>query len=73
MNQNNSFKHITKDDNNNNDYNCKVIGVFLRVSKVSSYMWCLFIVAALWKICYCLLFTQERSERSTVYTLFRII
>lgn len=38
MNQNNSFKHITKDDNNNNDYNCKVIGVFLRVSKVSSYM-----------------------------------
>ena len=35
MNQNNSFKHITNYDNNNNDYNCKVIGVFLRVFEVS--------------------------------------
>lgn len=38
MNQNNSFKHITNDDNNNNDYDCKVIGVFLRVFEVSFYM-----------------------------------
>lgn len=38
MNQNNSFKHITKDDDINNDYNCKVIGVSLRVFKVSSYI-----------------------------------
>ena len=37
MNQNNSFKHITNDNNKNNDYNCKVIRGFLRVFKVSSY------------------------------------
>ena len=38
MNQNNPFKHITNDNSNDNDYNCKVIVISLRVFKVSSYM-----------------------------------
>lgn len=44
------------------------IRIVLIVFKVSSYTWCLFIAATLWKLYLGLYFTEKRTERETVYT-----
>lgn len=63
MNQNNPFKHITTINEEDDSDNHKIVETFLSVFEVSFYMWHLFIAAVLWKICYCLHLTEEKTDR----------